>query len=339
MATTLNYNQAIISAIKEKAENGNRSYVKKDDIIKHGALETTWDWYNNHLKKMEDVARKFVERQYQLLELGEFQSLDEARADRDEQLDKFNSELIDLKKEMLARVDPDHKHHCSKYDGAMIAAYAHGTEAVQNNTNREKKFQSRVAHTFATRAAFRHALEADFGIIILGTEFMSAEKATYLRKERELMRGVSGAEKNKTEVEEQISAMENAKAMAPGGAAYFDSVIESLNKKLKGFEDEITSAKAKLGRFYADHPEKVMAEPTIDEVMTKKEQEEKEEKRVQLQEQVNGMKKQEKTDLLEKHGVKFNKNEKSADLDERVIEVLAKMEEQADPEQKEVATA
>ena len=304
-----NYNNAIIKALSEKAENGNRTYVRKDDIIKHGATENTWNWYNTHLKKMEEVARKFVERQYQLLEMGEFESLDEAKADRDEQLDRFNSELIDLKKEMLLRIDPDKKHHCTKYDGAMIAAYAHGTEAVKNNTAREKKFESRVAHTFATRAMFRHSIERDFGIIILGTELMSAEKATYLRKERELLRNINTAEKDKTEIEENISAMQAAKAMAPGGAEYFDKVIEDLTAKLAGAEGEIKSAKAALGKFYAANPEKIMAEPTIDEVMEKKLQEEKNEVRVQLQEKVQAMKKQEKTDLLTKHGIKFNKNE------------------------------
>lgn len=330
MAT--NYNNAIVKAIAEKAENGNRSYVKKDDIVKHGATENTWHWYNDHLKKMERVARQFVERQYQLLEMGEFQSFAEAVSDRDERLDKLNSELIELKKEMLLRIDPEKKHHCTKYDGAMIAAYAHGTEAVKNNTAKEKNFQSRIEHAFSTRAEFRHKLEADFGIIILGADFMSAERATYLRKERELLRGINGAEKAKAKIEEQISGMQAAKAMAPGGAEYFDGVIEGLRKQLETMKGEIVAAKKKLGLFYKENPEKVMTEPTIEEVMEKKAQEEINEKRVQLQEKVSGMKKQEKTDLLTKHGVKFNKNEKSVDLDDRVIEILMTEPEVAEPE-------
>lgn len=330
-------------ALLEKAANGNTSYIRKKDILNHNGFETSWDWYDRTMCKFESEARKYVKRLFDILAI-DGGTVEDAIKRRDDELDAICSDLIELKKEMLEVIDPDHRHHCSSHDGDVIGMFAHGTQATANNVSGDKGFESTVQDTFASRAKFRHALEGYFGRIILNAGMMTPERATFLREERKLIGAVRSGKKNIEEIESEISGIKSAKAKAPGGAVYFDEVLKGLRARLEGAKNSLKTAESNLQEFYKANPEGLAYEPSIQEVM---EGEKKDEMKQAVAERVQSMTKKEKTELLKKHDVKVGKKAVIEQIDKKVFNLLMALAEQqesepqtqAEPEQAEPQAA
>ena len=325
---------AIRKAIIEKAENGNTSYVREKDIKAKGGFSNTWVWYNNHLKKMEEVSREAVKRLFEYseiegvnIEAASPEEIEKAVGKRDEVCEKLFSELIDLKKELLGKIlEPGEKRPCSSYDGVVIALMAHGTQAVRNNTTGEDNFQSRVQDTFQTRAKFRHALEGYFGRILLNQGMMSPERATYLRKEKKLVGDVRSAENKKDEISEEISVLEDMIMKFPEEAKkYFEEQLISKKELLVAQEATIKERKKILGAFYAENRNGVCTEETIEEAMGI---EEKEEKKEEAKKQAGDMTKSQLADALTEMAVSFNKSMKKEELQELYAKAMSERDEE-----------
>lgn len=330
----------IRAALLEKAGNGNTSYVRKETIVDNGGFETSWYWYDDLLCRMEEKSREFVSRYFSILSLDgvtDPESVKKKVVERDEILSRFNSELIDMKKEMLAVIDPEGKHHCTKFDGVVIAMFAHGTEAMANNVAGEKDFQIEVQDTFASRAKFRHALEGYFGRIILANGMMSPERATFLREQRKLLGKVNAAKRKIKDLQDQLKGLEIAKSANPEAAKYFESAIRSLEKKIGGAKGDQKKAERNLDEFHKANPDGTTYEPTIQEEMNKSKKKEVEAK---VAEKVNGMTVKELKEALDAAEVPYPKKATKPELQKLLlnVELSAHDEpEQAapDPEQQE----
>ena len=333
MATNMNQTQSSIrSALLEKAANGNTSYIRRQNILDHGGAGTSWDWYDGIMCDFEEVARKYVSRLFDLVEL-DGRSVKEVQEERDDKLDAICAELIELKKEMLLRIDPEGKHIISRHDGDVIGIMAHGTQATANNVSGEQDFQATRQDTFTTRAKFRHALEGYWGRIILNAGMMSPERATFLRTERDLLGKIRGRKSAITDIEAEIDATEKIKAKVKGGEEVYDDILKSLKGKLEGAKSALKKAEKDLKDFYKSNPEGIQTEPTIQEVMNK---EKKDEAKAKAEEAAKSMTVKELKALLDQHNIKHGKKANKDQLIKKVIPLLmATMcdeEPQAEPE-------
>lgn len=327
---------AIRAALAEKAEAGNTSFIHEKDVLKHGGNAPQWQEYDDTLTRMEVLARKFVLHYYGVLKGKDASELDEAGIRRDDELKKINSELINLKKDLLSWVDPEQKHRCSYVDGVVIGEMAHDIISQKNNVEGEKGFKSRSAHTYASRRVFRHRLEANLGILITGADVIEPEHAHYLRVEKQLVGKVRGAEKAVKEFQEQRATFitfatdfEIPEEQQKARLAYYDKQIESA-------DEDVEAAKKELAQFHRDHTDKKLVEPTIQEEMG---QAQKEEDKSAILEKVQAMTEEQKKEVMGLLKLKPRKGEADDALNERIAEAIMKVKELTEVEPAEEAKA
>lgn len=328
---------AIRAALAEKAENGNRSYVKREDVVSvHKGKDTQWEAYNASLIKFETLARGFVERYYNVLK-GTQAELDERAMKRDEVLAKINSDIIDEKKALLKWIDPDKKHRCAACDGYVIGEMAHDIIMKRNNVDGEEKFKSRVVHGVKTRAEFRRKLEQYFGIIITGEDVIDPERTHYLRKERSYLSAINSAKKavedKRAEKNLMLTLSVKLKASEEARAeqeAEYDEEIAELEK-------DVETAKKEFLEYRAAHRDQRDTEPTHEEVLGMEKRDEALQAALEL---TAKMTLKELREFLDEHKVSYPKRARKDDMQKRVAMVMAANAEEAEaaePEAEEVA--
>lgn len=334
MNTTTDTGRAIRLALAEKAENGNRSFVKRDDVKAHGGLDTQWTEYNDTLIKMEAEARKFVLHYYGVLEGKDPASLDAKAIERDAELNRINDKLISLKKDLLKWVDPEQKHRCSFCDGIIIGEMAHDILAQKNNTEGEREFKSRSSHSYASRAVFRHKLEAYLGILITGADVIEPEKANYLRVERKLLGKINAAKRKEQEARDKRAQFVAFAAEYGIDEKAQKARLTELDTNIDGLVSAVKKAETEFNKFRADHRNKKLAEDSIEVILG---EQKKEEIKAEATKKVEDMTVEELKKVLDEAKVKYPKKPKKAELQELVVNLMTKDAEQAEsePEQPE----
>lgn len=324
MSTEINYINSektfcVRKALAEKAESGNTSYVREDDIKNHGGNKNVWRTYDTILTEMEAIAREFVKYYYMTIGGKDSAEIDKKYLKRDESLKDINSRLIDKKKELLTWVDPDQKHRCTEFDGIVIGEMAHKIQRMKNNVDRVDGFKSRVAHTYAERATFRHRLEAELGILITGVDVMDPEHAHYLRFENKLLGKISSAEREKKELEAKKTSFIVFAVEFEVPEKEKDKKIAEYMSQLSEIDEKIEKAEKQLAKFRREHNDERLYEPTIQEEMTTSS---KEDTLSAILEKVRNMTDEQKLEVMKLFGMKSRKSEKVEDLNKRLAETI-----------------
>lgn len=340
MATNIDTGRAIRTALMQKAENGNTSYIKWEDVKACQGNRQVWNEWNDTLIKMEQLAREFVFYYYSVLKGSSAAKLDEEKVKRDEKLTALNDAIIKEKKELLKWVDPEQKHRCAFCDGIVIGEYAHSVIRRKNNVSGERGFKSRASHTYAERRTFRKRLEFYLAQVIEGADIIDPEHAHYLRVEKKLLGKINSAKSAQEQLRQKREGMVSNAAMFGTPEEILAKALEPIDEDIKAKDEAISEAESVLAEFRKSHRDRVLTEPEFDADGDINESED--EKQVVTSvtsAEVNGMTMKELKEVLDENGVQYPKKATKSELVEKVMQVMLSEKSESEPEQAEPETA